>query len=855
MKNRRWFRLAGWLLTLVMLLTVIPAATFAEDDSGNVVPSEGYKPTGGLLARPEEVDITDSVQFAYTDASGKAIEVEAMDPNKENRMTLTVSGLNEKQVIGTENVMAVTLPEDIKITDKGLEEFSNDAVDASVDEGKLLLSWKGEKQDAVTATFAILPQVKAENDLSGSYVLGTARKSMLGTRTFRDTEKNRDKLYASVFTETGSNIRPATDENPVWELEHVSGNYYTVRAQNTNKYIYISPAAKGQYSASSLYLVEGNSETAQKILVTDVGDGYYSFTFTHTDNKQYAINNSGNDKEGNSAIRGFGCWTYEGMPNEKFKLYSPSAFDNSATTDLSGTWVITNTNGKVLLTSEVPQAKRLKGMAYSQKDGVTFAEDDVVTFTFEHVIRDWYTVKTDAGYLNIKADGAYISSTPQHLMVKTEDNFATIMLTTGEYLDSNAKVCPTYALNCTNKVFGSEISRNNTNTRMQLVSSSGFANADTMGFLYFNINGGTGAEAPQTITGEAGETVVLPELSATKSDQEFLGWADVKDFYSKVPGTNHTYHDLYKAGTSYTIKSGMTTLYAVYNATTRKVQFGIRKDGIIQDEPNGYPVDAYCGHFTVEGILKEGHWVIDIDPTKPVNDYYVQNDVIAALNWVPSAEQIAAALKKEGNIDFDPETQYIHYYVLKDTSATVWKVDGVIRSKASVEITYDANVPGTEKAQITNMPGGYQVAPGTDILIGADQGSTEIKRPGRKGYYFRGWNTEKDGSGTYYNESRIMHMTKNLYLYAQWVSEEDELLEIRITSDWPAGKTGCVGDRITLTAELSGFENKEYTLRWQYSTDLVNWTYVPDAYGITYTYTLDETTTHYTWRAVAEDIR
>ena len=855
MKNRRWIRLAGWLLTLVMLLTVIPVATFAEEGDGNTNESNKLKPVPGLITRPAEVDITSSVQFAYTNASGKAVEVENMDPNQENKITLTVSGLDDNQDIADDTVMAVSLPEDIKITGKGLETFSNNAVNASVEDGKLLLSWKGEKQDALEATFAVLPQLPTDNDLSGSYALGTKRNSMLGTRTFRDSDKNRDKLYATVYTETDSKIRPATDENPVWVLEHVSGNYYTVRAQDTNKYIYISPVKQGQYLGSSLYLVEGDSETAQKILVMDVGDGYYSFTYKHTDGKEYAINNSGNDKEGNSAIRGFGCWTYESKPNEQFKLYSPSAFDNSATTDLSGTWVITNTNGKVSLTTDASQAKRLKGMGYTLKDGVTLSAEDAVTFTFEHVIRDWYTVKTDAGYLNITADGAYITSTPQRLMAKTEDNFATIMLTTGEYLDSNVKYCPTYALNYTNKVFGSEISKNTANTRMQLVSPSEFANADTMGFLYFSINGGTGAEAPQTITAEAGETVVLPDMSATKSGQEFIGWADESNFYAKVAGTNHTYHDIYKAGTSYTMKAGTTTLYAVYNPTTRKVQFGIRKDGIIQDEPNGYPVDAYCGHFTVEGILKEGHWVIDIDSTKPVHDYYVENDVIAALNWVPSAEDIAAALKNEGNIDFDPETQYIHYYVLKDTSATVWKVDGVIRNKENVEITYDANVPGAEKAAITNMPGSYQVAPGTDIKIGADEGSTETKRPGRKGYYFRGWNTAKDGSGKPYNENSLVHMTQNLYLYAQWVPEEDELLEIRISSDWPMGKMGCVGDRITLTAELTGFENKEYTLRWQYSTDLENWTYVPDAYGITYTYTLDETTTNYTWRAVAEDIR
>ena len=854
MKNRRWFRLAGWLLTLVMLLTVIPAATFADGETGNTEESNTVKPVPELLPPSEEVEII--AQFAYSDDKGNEVTVEAMDPNKQNRMKLTVSGLNGIQAIGTDTVMAVTLPEDITITSEGLQEFSNDAVSARVTDGKLYLSWNGEKQDAIEATFAVLPHLPADRDLSGSYVLGTARKSMLGTRAFKDKEKDRDKLYASVFTETDSKIRPATDENPVWVLEHVSGNYYTVRAQNTNKYIYISPEKKDSYLASSLYLVEGNSETAQKILVKAVGDGYYSFTYKHTDGKEYAINNSGNDKEGNSAVRGFGCWTYAGLPNEIFKLYSPSAFDNSATVDLSGTWVITNTTGKVSLTSEASQTNRLNGMAYSQKDGVTLVEDDVVTFTFEHVIRDWYTVKTDAGYLNITADGAFISSTPQRLMAKTSDDFATIMLTTGEYLDSKTNYCPTYALNCTNKVFGSVISVNNVNTRMQLVSSSEFANVDTMGFLYFNINGGTGAEVPQTITGEAGETVVLPEMSAKRNGQEFLGWADVKDFYAAIPGTNIRYHDIYKPGTKYTLKPGTDTLYAVYNSTLKTVQFGIRMDGVIQDEPNVYDTGAYKGHFKVNDILKEGYWVIDIDATKPVNDYYVKNNVTDNLNWVPSAEEIAAALKKEGNIDFDPETQYIHYYVLKYTGKE-WHVDGVIRNKANVEITYDANVPGTEKAQISNMPGGYQVAPGTDIKIGADQGSTEVKRPGRQGYYFMGWNTAKDGSGTYYNENDTIHITSNLFLYAQWISADKEVLEIRITSDWTKGKLGKVGDLITLTAHLTGFDNKEYTLQWQYTTDQESdvWTDVDGAHGMTFTYTLDEITTNYTWRVVARDIR
>ena len=863
MKRNYGLKLTAWLLAITLLLGMCMSAVVAEQDGQQIqdVISDEY--SHGVVLYETLLDSTFVKSADIVDQKGNKInDISTQDPN--NAFTLK---------------LVVSEPENAATADQKLPEDTNEvsliyelgenmiAVDGSnevvaweydKDSNVLEFNWVNGYQTSFNADIRVIPALPAENDLSGSYVLGTARKSLLCTQKFTDKEKNRDKLFASEYTETDSKIRPGTDENPVWVLEHVSGDYYTVRAQNTNKYIYISPSKNGNYLANSLYLVEGNSETAQKILVTDVGGGYYSFTYKHTDGKAYSINNSSNDKVGNSALRGFGCWTYEGKDNEKIKLYSPDAFDNSASVDLSGTWVITNTSGKVSLTSEASQANRLKGMVYSLDNGAIIVEEDATAFTFEHVIRDWYTVRTDAGYLNITADGAKISSTPQRLMVKTDDNYSTVMLTTGEYVNSNTNVCPTYALNFAgNKIFGSAISKYTTSSRMQLVSPSGIANAQTMGILYFNKNGGTANEVPQTITGEAGEKIVLPDLDGTKDGNVFVGWCEVDSVYKKVPGTNHTYHDVYKPGTSYTLKSGTNTLYAIYNYKgTKKVRFGIRKDGIIQDEPNGYDVKNYIGHFEEDlSILKETHWVIDLDSTKPVNDYYVNNNVIANLNWVPSAEEIAKALQDEGKVDFDPETQYIHYYVMKCIEDTTWKIDGVIRNKEKVGITYNTNVSGAEKTSISNMPGGYQVTPGTDIMIGTDENSTKIKRPGRQGYYFTGWNTEKDGSGTYYDESSIVHLTSNLNLYAQWVSEVDNPLEIRIVSDWPKGKVGYVGARITLTAKLIGFDNRQYTLQWQYSVDNENWIDISGAHDITYTYTLDETTTQYTWRVVAQDIR
>ena len=528
-----------------------------------------------------------------------------------------------------------------------------------------------------------------------------------------------------------------------------------------------------------------------------------------------------------------------------------------AENDLSGSYALITKKNVMVGSTAYSDKGRNKLKSYTVKEVSGMIEpqtDERSIWKLTHVSGDYYTVysQTAAKYLKIELPNHVVlesvgAEDAQKILVrKTSDGFYTFTYSTVNLNNSG---------NNANNGFASYTSGNADNEKFKLISASSIVYNDA---LLFNINGGTGDDAPEGISAEAGTKVTLPGLNATKNGQEFIGWADVKDFYSRVSGTNHTYHELYKAGSTYTVKGGKNTLYAVYNSSTRKVQFGIRKDGVIQDEPNGYPVDAYCGHFTVEGILKDGYWVIDIDPTKPVNGYYVQNNVTAALNWVPSSEQIAEALKKEGNIDFDPESQYIHYYVLKNTSATVWKVDGVIRNKAKVGITYDTNVPdGVDKTKVSNLPGGYQMVPGTDILIGADQGSTEIKRPILNGYYFMGWNTKKDGSGKYYSESGTVHLTENLYLYAQWVSASDNPLAIRITSDWPAGKTGYVGARIKLTATLTGFDDRIYTLQWQYTTDPESgeWHDVPDAHDVTYTYTLDEETTHYTWRVVAQDIR
>ena len=526
-----------------------------------------------------------------------------------------------------------------------------------------------------------------------------------------------------------------------------------------------------------------------------------------------------------------------------------------AENDLSGSYMlISRTNAMV---SSIPFTdggrNRLKSIPVTIEDGTVRAGSTTsYTWVLKQVSGNYYTVSTTAGeYLRI------VPGSNSVLLEKTDRDSAQKILVESR----NGGFTFRYGGNGLNN-------SNNNNTKGFASWSAGSGNNEIFDLfapsalristsLVFNINGGTASDVPQTVMGDVGDVVTLPSLNSTKSGRRFIGWAEVSNIYSRVAGTNHTYHEVFLPGSTYTLKEGTNTLYAVYNPSTTTVQFGIRADGVIQDEPNGYDVSSYKGHFKVNGILREGHWAIDIDSTKPVKDYYVDNDVIACLNWVPSAEEIAEALKREGNIDFDPETQYIHYYVLKCTSESVWKVDGVIRNKAKIGITYNTNVPATEKSKIASMPGGYQVVSGTEILIGTGEDSEEILTPERAGYVFTGWNTEPDGTGTSYSAGKYIRLTNNLNLYAQWNAETEQT--ITITPSWPNGKPAPNGTIITLTANLVGFDNlvegKDYILQWQYSVDLETWTDEPKENGHTFTYELNAETALYTWRVVARALK
>lgn len=301
--------------------------------------------------------------------------------------------------------------------------------------------------------------------------------------------------------------------------------------------------------------------------------------------------------------------------------------------------------------------------------------------------------------------------------------------------------------------------------------------------LSFNTNGGSGSV--NSITGTSGTSVTLPDYEGTRSGYTFLGWADSS---AEFPGGT-AYRAVYKAGTSYTLPTSNKTLYAAWQKTeadNTDAYFYIRLDGQIPYEPGTYQSADYTIGIKMEDAITLQQWVVDVDTTKDVVGNCVSNNVTTVLTKLPS-DALIQRVCEEANISYNPDTQYILWYVQKyqglgaraldadtgiisGTNGDGWHIDGVLLDRAKVAISYDANVP-TGVTEIPDVPQGYEVDRGTVVTVGQTGGvGGDMNRanPSIPGYVFQGWNTSSDGTGISYSNGETITLYDNVTLYAIW---------------------------------------------------------------------------------------
>ena len=297
--------------------------------------------------------------------------------------------------------------------------------------------------------------------------------------------------------------------------------------------------------------------------------------------------------------------------------------------------------------------------------------------------------------------------------------------------------------------------------------------------IKFSLNRGEGT-LPQEISGETGTIIELPSGEGISRDgYKLLGWSESQDANTVSEGSAAA---IYNLGSEYEITSDKT-LYAIWAQESGdkigKIQAAIRKDGTVPDEPSIQNADySYFDLLTDVNVLEY------FSPAHTVSGSIVNSRLTDKFkNWIEGQNN------QKGF--WDTETQYVEWYVIKyQGNDSRWHIDGVVRDKEKVNLTYDRN-----GATGGLVPDSNQYSVGSTVKVAGNPYSLA-----KMGYNWVGWNTKADGTGTTYTEGNEITLNESVTLYAKWEAKNSTKYRVEHY------KQNLNGDGYDLaeTEELSG---------------------------------------------------
>lgn len=361
-----------------------------------------------------------------------------------------------------------------------------------------------------------------------------------------------------------------------------------------------------------------------------------------------------------------------------------------------------------------------------------------------------------------------------------------------------------------------------------------------------NYHHNNGTEAVTTepngyMAGESFTTMTIEGL--TYEDHTLLGWST--DPKATTPATSF----------SIPADGGDVDLYAVWKldesvTETHDAWFFIRTDGVVPIETGSTQYDSsyYKPTHADDGT---GALTGKVDGTAAWTNYYgtIENGAINGVELSKAFAKVAEhidtaptndAIKAALGADFDPATQGVVWYVVKEmdngTDCTGqcpgWHVDGIVYTKGegTTEVrilNYYRNVEANES------PIAFSVH-GKDTVAKVSAGIT----PTREGYDFTGWNTQADGKGTPYAANDPITMTEDVNLYAQWKLKDTDpdpatyTVTYKYEGSVPSGDTAPVDNNKYAKGNTVTVSTKPTTIPTNYTFS--GWT-VTEPSGITIT--------------------
>lgn len=236
----------------------------------------------------------------------------------------------------------------------------------------------------------------------------------------------------------------------------------------------------------------------------------------------------------------------------------------------------------------------------------------------------------------------------------------------------------------------------------------------------YNANGGTGAPSSQTKT--YGVTLKLSTTKPTRAklvEEDTITTYTFKGWSTSNTATTATY----KAGSSYTTNAS-AKLYAVWAKNETDITYDIIYDS--------------CGGSSVSSQVKKSGTNITLSSTVPTQSGY------NFVKWNTEDDGTGTS--------YNPGTTYT-----KDDDLVLY----AIWTPWTHTVSFNANGGSGVPSSFTKTTNVDKILPETI--------------PSRAGHTFYGWNTQSDGSGTYYFPNEEYNYTKNggtLTLYAIWISTD-----------------------------------------------------------------------------------